>query len=175
MSSFSLSAFFRAGACLALVVLLAGCYVDLYSKLSEAEANEMVAFLQRKEISAARAVAKDGTITLRVDDNDFSNAVVLLNEAGLPRHKFATMGEVFADTKLISSPTEERARLVFAISEELSRTLSEIDGVVSARVHLVLPRNDPLRETRCRPPHPYSSSMIRISRSPRFCRKSRRS
>ncbi len=146
MSQFSVSALMRAFACLGLAVLLAGCQVDLYSKLTEAEANEMIALLQRNAISATRMAAKDGSITLRIDDHSFANAVVLLNEAGLPRHKFATMGEIFADTKLISSPTEERARLVYALSQELSRTLSEIDGVISARVHLVLPRSDPLKE-----------------------------
>ena len=136
----------RALICLSLIGFLAGCKADLYSRLSEAEANEMTAFLQRNSIPATRLAAKDGTVTLQIAEENFANAVVLLNEAGLPRHKFATMGEVFADTKLISSPTEERARLVYAISQELSRTLSEIDGVVSGRVHLVLPKNDPLRE-----------------------------
>jgi len=126
--------------------VLCACQSDLYTKLSEAEANEMVALLLRNGISASRAASKDGTSVVRVEDGYFADAVALLNEAGLPRPKFATMGDVFADTKLISSPTEERARFIYATSQELSKTLSEIDGVISARVHLVLPKNDPLKE-----------------------------
>lgn len=127
-------------------LFLAACQSDLYTKLTEREANEIVALLIRSGISASRVAAKDGTSTVRVEESSFADAVALLNEAGLPRPKFATMGDVFADTKFVSSPIEERARFIYALSQELSKTLSEIDGVIAARVHLVLPKNDPLRE-----------------------------
>ena len=126
--------------------VLIGCQSDLYTKLSEAEANEIVALLLRNSISASRALAKDGTSTVKVEEGVFADAVTLVTEAGLPRPKFATIGEVFPDTKLISSPIEQRARFAYATSQELSRTLSEIDGVIAARVHLVLPKSDPLRD-----------------------------
>jgi type III secretion protein J len=44
---------------------------------------------------------------------------------------------------MVSSPVEQRARFTYAISEELSRTLSQLDGVVSARVHIVVPTERP--------------------------------
>lgn len=135
----------RGGIFIVLLVVLAGCKVDLHSKLSESEANEMVAVLLRSGIPATRTYAKDGTSTIQVDESRFADAVAVLSASGLPREKFATIGEVFADNKLISSPTEERARFIYALSQELSRTISEIDGVYSARIHVVLPRNDPLR------------------------------
>lgn len=34
--------------------------------------------------------------------------------------------------------------MVYALGEELSRTISDIDGVLTARVHIVMPDNDPL-------------------------------
>lgn len=128
------------------IVTLTGCKIDLYTKLSETEANEMIAVLVKNGVAANRVSAKDGTSMVQVDESSFSDAVTIVSNAGLPRPRFVTMGDVFADNKLVSSPVEERARFIYAQSQELSKTLSEIDGVTAARVHLVLPKNDPLRE-----------------------------
>lgn len=127
------------------LLLLSACKENLYGKLTEQEAVEIMAVLIRSGIDVGRVVAKDGTNTIQVDKSRLSDAVDLLRSKQLPRQKFATMGEVFQQQGLIASPTEERARFVYALSQELSHTLSQIDGVLSARVHVVLPHNDPLR------------------------------
>lgn len=137
---------FRPILLLPLLLVLAGCKTDLYSRLSEREANEMLAVLLRAGITAERQVAKDGTSTLRVASGRVADAVDILRANQLPRPSFATMGDVFAQQGLVATPTEERARFIHALSQELSRTISEVDGVLSARIHVVLPRNDPLRQ-----------------------------
>ncbi len=136
----------RRWAMLPLLFALIGCKVDLYTKVQEREANEMLALLLNKGVDAVRVAAKDGTSTIQVEDRQVAFSIDLLNAEGLPRQSFKSLGEVFKGSGLIASPIEERARYVYALSEELSRTISDIDGVLSARVHVVLPKNDLLRQ-----------------------------
>jgi type III secretion protein J len=127
-------------------LLLSACETELYNNLDQRQANEIVATLQQRGIPAERVAVKGGTYTVVVDKGRFAESVTILKDAGLPRQEFQTMGQVFKKDGLVSSPTQERAQMIFALSQELSRTVSEIDGVLSARVHLVLPENDPLRQ-----------------------------
>jgi type III secretion protein J len=135
----------RLAAAIAAALLVAGCETELYKNLDEREANLMVATLSERGIPASREADKTGKMTVLVDRDRFAEAVKALNDAGLPRERFANMGEVFKRDGLVASPVQERAQMVYALSEELSRTISEIDGVLSARVHVVLPDNDPLK------------------------------
>ena len=127
-------------------LLLSACETELYNNLDQRQANEMVATLQQRGIPAQRVAVKGGQYTVVVDKDRFAESITILKDAGLPRQEFQTMGQVFKKDGLVSSPTQERAQMIFALSQELSRTVSEIDGVLSARVHLVLPENDPLRQ-----------------------------
>lgn len=131
----------------AALLMLSACNVDLYSHLDERQANEMVAALIENGISANRVFEKDKSVTITVDKAQFAEAVTLLNNLGLPREKFASIADVFPADNLISSPLQERARLTYALSQELSHTVSDIDGVLSARVHLVMPESDDMQKS----------------------------
>ena len=94
-------------------------------------------------IDCHKTPGDEGTWNVSVVESRFADAVNLLEEKGLPRRNFNGVAEVFKKTGMISSPTEERIRFMDALAQDLSRTISGIDGVVDARVHVVLPENDP--------------------------------
>jgi type III secretion protein J len=128
------------------MLVLQACSVELYSNLNQRQANEIVATLMRHGIPAQREAGKDGKMTVSVQKDRFAEAMAILDESGLPKQEFQTLGDVFKRDGLVSSPVEERATMIYGLSQELSQTISDIDGVLSARVHLVLPENDPLRQ-----------------------------
>ena len=132
---------------LSLTLALSACESqEVYGKLHESEANEAVAVLQQADIRATKSSGAEGEWSISVDPEDFPRAVEVLKAKGLPRGDFASLGQIFEKKGFVSSPTEERARLVYGLSQELSHTVSEIDGVVQARVHLAIPEPDPLSE-----------------------------
>jgi type III secretion protein J len=134
-----------AASCTVAVLLAACSEQELYSDLTERQANEMVAALRSTGIEAEKT-ARDGHFSVLTAGSDFSRAVQVLNAQGLPRETFDTMGKIFKREGFVSSPLEEHARLMHAMSQEISNTLANIDGVVTARVHLVVPERNPLAD-----------------------------
>lgn len=126
-------------ACLVLSLVACGGRIELMSSMPEAEANEVLAALQNAGIPAEKIPGKEGNVGLAVDGQQAARAIDILKSKGLPRERFAGMGDVFKKEGLISSPLEERARYLYALSQELSGTIARLDGVVAARVHVVLP------------------------------------
>lgn len=112
--------------------------ITLQSGLNDADANEIVALLNRNGIDAKKMTSKEGVL-LSVKDNDISRASESMQAAGLPRRKSASLGSIFKKEGMISTPLEERIRYIHGLSAELENTLQQFDNVVTARVHVVLP------------------------------------
>lgn len=133
---------------LGLALLLSACArkVELMAAIAESEANEILGALQNAGIAAEKVPGKEGMVGMHIAADQVGRAVDLLREQGLPRERFAGMGQVFKKEGLISSPLEERARYLYALSQELGATLNQIDGVIVARVHVVLPERSSIGE-----------------------------
>jgi type III secretion protein J len=131
----------------ALVAALAlGCSQPVQHGLDEGAANEVVTALERVGIGAEKLKEEggEGTFVVRVSRGDAGRSLDLLRSLGLPRGKRAGLSETYRQPSLVPTATEERARFVEALASEIERTLETIEGVVSARVHVVLAEQDPL-------------------------------
>jgi len=129
---------------------LAGCTTGILHGLDEPAANEALAALERAGIGAEKAVeegggqSSGGAFALRVSRGDAARALDVLRVRGLPRERRHGFAEVYGQASLIPTASEERARYLEATAGEIERTLETAEGVVSARVHLVLEEVDPL-------------------------------
>jgi type III secretion protein J len=119
-----------------------GCQAELFSGLSEEEANRMLVLLLARDFQVEKVDRGKAGFQLTVEKKQTAAALELLSASGYPRTKHENMGEVFSGQGMISTPTEEQARLAYALSQELSETFSRIDGVLTARVHVVLAARD---------------------------------
>jgi type III secretion protein J len=134
----------------ALVATTAACSTNILHGIDERSANDATAALERAGIGAEKlpdegtASGSGASYTIRVAHGDGTRAVDLLAALGLPRDKRRGFAETYGQPSLIPTPSEECARYLDATAGEIERTLETVEGIVSARVHLVLEENDPL-------------------------------
>jgi type III secretion protein J len=126
--------------------LVAGCQSSIQHGLDEPAANEVVTALERHSIAAKKEKDETGenAFKISVSSSDIGRAMELMRSLGLPRNKRHGLGETYSQPSLVPSATEERARFIEALRNDVERTLETIEGVVSARVHIVLSESDPL-------------------------------
>ena len=131
---------------LLVICSLGGCgYESLYTQLDERQANEMLVLLLADKLAVKKTAAANGW-KLETKIADLPRAMQILKAHGFPRDDFQTLGEVFKKEGFVSSPLEEKARLLYGLSQELSNTISTIDGVIVARVHIAIPEKNVLSE-----------------------------
>ena len=133
--------------------MLVGCGQSvLYKDLPEREANEIMAILDNFDIPCGKqAGSEDKRWTVTVAKDRFAEAVGILSDLGRPREEFPSLAEMFPKSGFVSSPSEQQIRLISARQIELSETISQLPGVIAARVHLDMPLNQGFSDT-VRPP-----------------------
>jgi type III secretion protein J len=114
----------------------------LYQGLSEASANEMLGALLAHEIAASKVNQGKNGFAVAVEEEQQLSALNILRDLGLPRPSYESLGTVFRKEGMMSSQTEERARLSYALGQELAASCASLDGVVEARAHVVLSEKD---------------------------------
>ncbi len=147
MRSFSATAVGRLAVVLALLGL-AGCAVPVAAGLEEGDANRVVVALDHAGIDAAKEIDPtiEGRFRVTVPHDDASRALVTMADEQLPRTKSRGILEAADRGQLVPSQAAEHAQLVAGLSGELERTLSNVEGVLAARVHMNLPPRDGLRD-----------------------------
>jgi type III secretion protein J len=140
----------RALAAALFVASALGCStVELQHGLDERQANQVVLTLDQAGIAADKdkeEAGREASFKVRVARADAAQAWKVLKANELPRERAKGLLEVFGQPSLIPTATQERALHLSALCGELSRTLEAVDGVLTARVHVSLPEDNPLRE-----------------------------
>jgi type III secretion protein J len=124
------------------LLFLTACQTEVYRGLSQRDANEMVAALVRGGVNAKREQVDANSYRITVEETQLATAVDILKRSGLPKENYASLGEIFPGQGLVVSPYEQRVRMMYAQNQEIAKTISSINGVVSARVHVVIPDLD---------------------------------
>lgn len=135
---------------LGLVVVVAGgsgCDKEVLHGLTERQANEVVVALASIGIEANKVddVSDEGVrFKILTSEETAVAATKMLLERELPRVEKRGLSDIYGEPSMIPTGTEERARFLQGVQGDLSITLEKIDGVVDARVHVVLPPDDVL-------------------------------
>lgn len=147
-----------------LSALVMGCSQPLHHGLTEEQANEILVVLQNNGIHAEKAAEEGGetlSFIVNVPQRDASKAWQIMRENDLPKPAKKGFGEVFGKTSLIPTAMEERALFLQAICGELAKTIEAISGVTDARVHVVLPESDILKQELQGPTLPKAAVLIK--------------
>lgn len=123
-------------AALLLLLLTACARTELLQGLEERQANEVVAVLLHHNIQAEKRSQGKAGFTVRVAADDLAEAIDIVQMKGLPSQPRTQIAALFPPDSMVSTPLAERARLLSAIEQRLEESLSTLQGVQSARVHV---------------------------------------
>lgn len=128
---------FKVVAVLLACLVLAACREpSLLEGLDQHQVNEVVAVLQRNNISVTKQENGKLGYSVRIRKADFAAAVDLLNAYSLPSRPRSEVAQMFPADAMVASPRAEKARLYSALEQRLEQSVLTLDGITSARVHV---------------------------------------
>ncbi|KFE63447.1 flagellar M-ring protein FliF [Hyalangium minutum] len=127
--------------CLFMLLCTAACRERIQHGLDERQANELQTVLAERGLDARKVpeAGKKPTWAIEVEEAQASDAVRILAELGLPRPAEEMGCDVFGGGGLIRSPVEEQLCRGRVLERGVEKTLQGVDGVLLARVHLMVP------------------------------------
>ena len=144
-----LRTFVRICAVMMLALVGFGCAVPVASGLEDTDANRIVVAFDHAGVDAVKEAdpGGEGKWRVTVSHDDVPVALGVLRDQELPRASPAGVLDAVGKGSLVPSEGAEHAQLIAGMGGDLERTLEGVDGVLSARVHLNLPVQGPMRET----------------------------
>jgi flagellar M-ring protein FliF len=130
-------------------------YSVLFAGLSGKEGGRAIAELQKLNIPYR--IAEGGRVIL-VPTADAGRARLELALHGVPKHNGGQWA-LLDNERLGVSPFVEQVDYVRALETALARTIGQVDGVVSAKVHLAVPKQTDFLASS---PEPSASVMLRL-------------
>lgn len=109
------------------------------------EANEIVVLLASKGVAAQKTPKAAGNSgggsseqlwDVSVPASQITEALSILNQAGLPRLKGTSLLDLFAKQGLVPSELQEKIRYQEGLSEQMATTIRKMDGIVDASVQI---------------------------------------
>ena len=121
---------------------------ELQHGLTEDQANEVLVVLQQNGVDAKKVLeaGEHPTWAISVPAASASRSWKVMKDHDLPRAPQQGLSETFGKGSLIPTATEEKALYMNALCNELGQTIQRIDGVITARVHVVLPEEQLVQE-----------------------------
>lgn len=136
-------------------ILLSSCESrrTIVNGLDEKEANEILVFLANRGIDATKIQGTEGSgggsskvvlWNISVESTQATEAMAILNQAGLPRRRGQNLLSIFKDVGLVPSEMQEKIRYQAGLAEQIASTIRKIDGILDADVQVSFPEEDPL-------------------------------
>lgn len=127
---------------LVLLLLMTGCKDAVLTGLTERQANEVIAVLEKYHIGANKQAGEKKQFNVLVQQQNMKQAIALISEHRLPSKEDVEIDSFFPTDALVASPRAEKARLISAIEQKLQQSLLRLDEAVDVRVHISYPIED---------------------------------